>query len=69
MAAFNAESVPLYKSDPVPSPDPTRPAVLESASVPVETDKRQDPRRSGRAGAGILQEMLSPEAGEKVSDS
>ena len=37
-AASSAVSGPLYDNDPVPSPDPVRPAVVESERVPAETD-------------------------------
>ena len=53
-AASSADSGPLYESDPVPSPEPVRPAVLDSVSVPSETESVRLPNRVERPGIGIL---------------
>ena len=54
-ARSSAEIGPLYDNDPVPLPEPVRPAVLGNVRVPPATDKRQVPRQVERSGIRILQ--------------
>ena len=63
----SAESGPLYDSDPVPSPEPVRPAVLDSVSVPAETESVRSQTGSSGPASGSWIAIPSPDAVEKIS--
>ena len=67
-AALSAESGPLYDSDPVPSPEPVRPAVLDSVSVPSETESVRSQTGSSGPASGSWIAIPSPDAVEKARD-
>ena len=53
-------------SDPVPSPEPVRPAVLASVSVPTETESVRFHSGSSGPASGSCSSMPSPDAVEKT---
>ena len=66
-AVSSAEIGPLYDNDPVPLPEPVRPAVLGNVSVPSAIDNVRSQARSNGPASGSCRAIPSPEAAEKIS--
>ena len=67
-AASSAASGPLYDSDPVPSPEPVRPAVLDRVSVPSETESVRPQTGLSGPASGSWIAIPSPDVVEKTRD-
>ena len=61
------ERAAVRDNDPVPSPEPVRPAVVESVSVPAATESVKSQVGFNGPSYGPCREMPSPEAADKVS--
>src|SRR5262249_12113341 len=66
--ALSAASGPLYDSDPVPSPEPVRPAGFDKVSVPSETETVRPQTGLTGSASGSSIAIPSPDWGAKASD-